>query len=561
VSLLFPTFPLLFLLFHLADVDAYDQLAISEFVAIDSLREIIHMRLTKTLGVKVILIGIFLQLVSFVFVSGYDSERTILGNLKRMELVFKRGFTDQDRAQALYFLEQEPIVPPPPPVSYFGEDNTIAMEEYAASLKEVEEERKKIEREIDRIKSMPTKIRFALPYSHFYILDICLIFGGIWLVLFGRSAEGKTPPVTGRKAEITPSGPSTVSSEESSCDKPYPIPVCGIGQVNMDEVTLEQYEQTQDQNIIRCLNCGYSRTNKDDDFISKDKCPKCGIYYKKTAAVQAEPLVSQQGLTIDVVSKEKTFTTTSYTPTGGTHDLDRKPTIPCPNNIDAELEQTIRNKSTDLLISMVKFERNNYTQDAIGIGEDELKKRIIDLESSANMAFVREMQKASAAEKAYQSGPPKRIALYAVVLSIFFLIQAQIIRSLYGEVRILSSVALSLIVIYLTYRIHGMFRSIKSIDSKEREIPIDYKGVKVWSWLNLLICYLMIIVPLGVIVTCGLFFGQISDMKEMNGPNQLSDLKALLTGGRVCLDREQGFISGNLLCLEFMLHPVSALES
>jgi len=34
-----------------------------------------------------------------------------------------------------------------------------------------------------------------------------------------------------------------------------------------------------------------------------------------------------------------------------------------------------------------------------------------------------------------------------------------------------------------------------------------------------------------------------------------------LTGGRVCLDREQGFISGNLLCLEFMLHPVSALES
>jgi len=31
------------------------------------------------------------------------------------------------------------------------------------------------------------------------------------------------------------------------------------------------------------------------------------------------------------------------------------------------------------------------------------------------------------------------------------------------------------------------------------------------------------------------------------------------TGGRVCLDREQGFISGNLLCLEFMLHPVSAL--
>jgi len=31
------------------------------------------------------------------------------------------------------------------------------------------------------------------------------------------------------------------------------------------------------------------------------------------------------------------------------------------------------------------------------------------------------------------------------------------------------------------------------------------------------------------------------------------------TGGRVCLDREQEFISGNLLCLEFMLHPVSAL--
>ena len=33
------------------------------------------------------------------------------------------------------------------------------------------------------------------------------------------------------------------------------------------------------------------------------------------------------------------------------------------------------------------------------------------------------------------------------------------------------------------------------------------------------------------------------------------------TGGRVCLNREQGFISGNLLCLGFMLQPVSALES
>jgi len=45
--------------------------------------------------------------------------------------------------------------------------------------------------------------------------------------------------------------------------------------------------------------------------------------------------------------------------------------------------------------------------------------------------------------------------------------------------------------------------------------------------------------------------------------NKMNDalwiLQKKVTGGRVCLDREQGFISGNLLCLEFILHPVSAL--
>lgn len=30
-----------------------------------------------------------------------------------------------------------------------------------------------------------------------------------------------------------------------------------------------------------CPNCGYERTSKDDNFISVEECPKCGIFYKK----------------------------------------------------------------------------------------------------------------------------------------------------------------------------------------------------------------------------------------------------------------------------------------
>lgn len=34
-------------------------------------------------------------------------------------------------------------------------------------------------------------------------------------------------------------------------------------------------------NITKCLKCGYERTKKDDEFIAKDECPKCGIVYTK----------------------------------------------------------------------------------------------------------------------------------------------------------------------------------------------------------------------------------------------------------------------------------------
>jgi len=53
----------------------------------------------------------------------------------------------------------------------------------------------------------------------------------------------------------------------------------------------------------------------------------------------------------------------------------------------------------------------------------------------------------------------------------------------------------------------------------------------------------------------------LSSKSAAHSNSNASDKDNAETGGRVCLDREQGFISGNLLCLEFMLHPVSALES
>jgi predicted nucleic acid-binding Zn-ribbon protein len=36
-----------------------------------------------------------------------------------------------------------------------------------------------------------------------------------------------------------------------------------------------------DHNKIKCANCGYERSEKDDEFISKDTCPKCGIMYNQ----------------------------------------------------------------------------------------------------------------------------------------------------------------------------------------------------------------------------------------------------------------------------------------
>ena len=35
----------------------------------------------------------------------------------------------------------------------------------------------------------------------------------------------------------------------------------------------------------KCPRCGYERTDKDDDFISKEECPRCGIYYAKFVEV------------------------------------------------------------------------------------------------------------------------------------------------------------------------------------------------------------------------------------------------------------------------------------
>jgi len=32
---------------------------------------------------------------------------------------------------------------------------------------------------------------------------------------------------------------------------------------------------------MKCPSCGYERTENDDEFYSKEECPKCGIFYKK----------------------------------------------------------------------------------------------------------------------------------------------------------------------------------------------------------------------------------------------------------------------------------------
>jgi len=170
-------------------------------------------------GAKFILVGVFLQLLSFVFVSGYNSHVPALGNLKRMELVFKNGYSDKDRAEDIMLATPAPfILPPPSPVAAppsktpkVYADNELARfdasmnemwekmakeneSDYAAALKEAEATLKEADIEIAQIRARPNEIRLALPYWHFYLFDISLIFWGIWLVLFGKSPRENLVP-------------------------------------------------------------------------------------------------------------------------------------------------------------------------------------------------------------------------------------------------------------------------------------------------------------------------------------------------------------------------------
>jgi len=45
-----------------------------------------------------------------------------------------------------------------------------------------------------------------------------------------------------------------------------------------------------------CPQCGYNRTKQDDNFVSKEECPKCGIFYNKWKPIEitnnAEPSIT-----------------------------------------------------------------------------------------------------------------------------------------------------------------------------------------------------------------------------------------------------------------------------
>lgn len=56
-----------------------------------------------------------------------------------------------------------------------------------------------------------------------------------------------------------------------------------------------------------CPQCGYERINNDDNFVSNEECPKCGIFYKKwnpsTVSKSNEPTITN--IVASDVNKEK----------------------------------------------------------------------------------------------------------------------------------------------------------------------------------------------------------------------------------------------------------------
>lgn len=54
--------------------------------------------------------------------------------------------------------------------------------------------------------------------------------------------------------------------------------------------------------MIVCPQCGYERTNNDDDFVCSEVCPKCGIFYSKWK----QPLISK-GIEPAVLRENKRY--------------------------------------------------------------------------------------------------------------------------------------------------------------------------------------------------------------------------------------------------------------
>lgn len=354
----------------------------------------------------------------------------------------------------------------------------------------------------------------------------------------------------------------------------------------------------EDQSAIKCLNCGYTRTQKDNDFITKEKCPRCGIYYKKidkkpasqqrieTTEEKAKDdnnlwgllfnehrilairviivfciiwvvVVGAWGISlehnydlgisrprlnmaefiligilpvsiilgilwilqatrkkytknvgglvnvtsendrqenikiqsinnnseelsnslhvqpINVLNEETSVTNVEPSWASRTPELNNPPSIiSCRKNNRVNLEQTshnkhtesdlgttIRNKSTEFLIGILKVERKDYTQEAISIAEDELKKRNIDIEASENLTIAAKAQEALTEENVSKTGPPKRFALYVTAFIVFILIH--VILKKYHIGGILVWIPFYLFVTFIFYKIHGMFREIK----------------------------------------------------------------------------------------------------
>lgn len=92
---------------------------------------------------------------------------------------------------------------------------------------------------------------------------------------------GLTCPICGGWDVHSAAGRGSTSGWCFNCEKPVQIRRSKEEIIDLLEEERPSFQITEDGCCLVCPKCGYERQPKDDDFVPKAECPKCGVIYAK----------------------------------------------------------------------------------------------------------------------------------------------------------------------------------------------------------------------------------------------------------------------------------------